>query len=277
VRRWWLLPLCLALFGCVRLGFSVDSDGSPDQRVVDAYSSPSDIRPTADVDSTAAVDSAAIDGKNSDSQAMPCANQADGTPCDDNNICTSSSTCQAGVCQGSGGTAPCTVADSKAAYGSVQGGKGWWYGYWHAEVDADGTYHPKVDFQEMVQGSAGEWEPADAEVNPTWCYLAHWWEHPGSQPLKVPVRRWISDVSGPARVLVSFNMADTGGGDGARKTLVVDGVELWSKEVGGKDPTVYTAQVDVELAVGTLVDFLLHPLAHDAQDTCNFEASVVSR
>jgi hypothetical protein len=300
VRR-WLLLLFLLSFGCFRGGFKATDDGSLDLSVSDAPAipgdtvpsdnSPTDASPTSDGDYAVPNGDSGEPGGDSgepggDSTAndvsidLPpetCAGQPDGTPCDDQNICTSTSTCQGGVCKSATNPTSCTVADSENDFGGVQGGLGWYYGYWHGEIDPDGTYNPFSDFEQMVYKSAGQnWEPADADVNPTWCYLAPYWEHPGSNPLKVPVRRWVSDVSGPAVINVRFKMSDTSGGDGATKSVMIDGVEVWSRNAAGDDPTLHEENINVDLEIGTLVDFLLYPNTHDAQDTCNFWVTILA-
>jgi hypothetical protein len=282
--RRWLPLLIVGLCGCVRLGYSPDDDGRTMSDHGPAIDAPSPFDRGGDVDSqvttgdSTATDAAPPPDLPPDSGPPPsCANLPDGTPCDDQDICTSSSTCQNGVCTGSGGSSPCTVANSKSEYGHVQGEKGWWYGFWNAEDDLDGTYDHKTDFQNMVIfGGNSEWRPPDHQTNPTWCYLDEYWEHPSADPRRLPVRRWISDVSGPAVIQPEFNMSDTNGGDGTKKTVLVDGVQIWSQIAGGSDPTVYTAQLQVLLEVGTVVDFVLDPLAGQAMDTSNFEVTVVS-
>lgn len=268
------------LCGCVRLGFSPERDGSAasDHDPVRLDRGPA-------IDAPPLVDQGTLDrlvtlndtGPPPDLAPTTCASLPNGSACDDQNICTPSSSCQNGVCVGSGGASPCTVADSKNEYGQVQGAKGWWYGFWNAEEDPDGTYDYKVDFTNMVVfGNNTEWSPPDDRTNPSWCYLDAWWEHASASPRRLPVRRWISDVSGPALIQPKFNMADTGGGDGTKKTVLVDGAQIWAQIAGGQDKTVYTAQLLLTLKVGTVVDFVLDPLAGDAQDTSNFEVTVVS-
>jgi hypothetical protein len=280
LRRW--LPLLLVgLCGCVRLGFSPDRPTSDHGPAIDAsflwdHGGNADSQvPTSD--STASDGSQPPDLSPDSAPPPSCATLPDNTPCDDQEICTPSSSCQNGVCTGSGGASPCTVANSRSEYGQVQGAKGWWYGFWNAEDDLDNTFHYKVDFQNMVIFSGyTEWRPPDHQTNYTWCYLDAWWEHPSSNPRRLPVRRWISDVSGPAVIKPQFNMSDTSGGDGTKKTVLVDGVEIWSQIAGGTDKKLYTAVLPVLLKVGTVVDFVLDPLVHQGQDTSNFEVTIVS-
>jgi hypothetical protein len=242
----------VGICGCVRAGFSPDDMSAPDHGPADDATPPVVDRAIGERQVTTG-DSAVRDGAHPSPDSAPptCASRPNGSPCD--------------------------VADSKNEYGQVEGAKGWWYGFWNAEDDPDGTYDYKVDFTNMVVfGNNTEWRPPDDRTNPSWCYLDAWWEHPSASPRRLPVRRWISDVSGPALIQPQFNMADTGGGDGTKKTVLVDGVEIWSQIAGGTDKKVYTAQLQVKLAVGTVVDFVLDPLAGQAQDTSNFEVTIVS-
>lgn len=111
----------------------------------------------------------------------------------------------------------------------------------------------------------------------TWAYLQGWGGHPGSYPVvRVPVRRWVSNVAGHANAIVEHRKADSGG-DGTRAILVVDGVQLLSRDVASDDFDGFIAVVPIELAVGTTVDLLLHPIGDDGGDTSTMSLNIVSR
>src|SRR5262245_11978341 len=175
-------------------------------------------------------------------------------------------------------TAPCTVADSEADFSStMQGHRGWFYGYWFAGNDADRTYQAQSDFIPFVFMS-GSWRPPDYQSSGptfTWAYL-HWWGgHPGANPVaKLPVRRWISGVSGSAEAVVHHAKVDFGG-DGTRAILVVDGVTVLSRDVAGNDGAGFTEVVPIELRQGTTVDLMLHFIGSEGVDTT--ESSLVIR
>jgi hypothetical protein len=210
--------------------------------------------------------------------ALPAVCVTDGVACDDSNICTVTSTCAAGVCAGPQ-VGPCEVANSDADFDIVQGTSGWYYGYWIAGSDLDGTYQPG-DFVQFVW-NVSVWEPPDLEPsgpNFSWAYLARWGGHPGSFPTqKLPVRRWISDVSGHADAVVYHAKADATGGDGTRAILFVDGMMVWSRDVDGVDGIGFTEAVPIELSIGTRVDLMLHYIGSDTIDTTNSSMIVRSR
>lgn len=266
------LPLLLC--ACGRFGFGAPSSSpSPDAGTVP----PLDLRGANE--GGLPVDVLAVDAAPSS-----CADLPEDAPCDDDDICTAASRCRGGACVATSPAGPCVVADSRREFSDQQGADSWWYGYWHAEVDPDGVYDPASDFVEMVHHADGDcWRPPDYSEdaqNPgyTWAYLAPYWEHPGGGPRarKTPVRRWVSDVSGPAVAEIHFLMQDDNGGDGVTKSLLVDGVLVWTHHVDGTDGTPVDVQVPLTLHDGARVDFLLDAGSTDAQDTTEFWVAIGS-
>lgn len=206
----------------------------------------------------------------------PCHAQTDGSSCDDADVCTRTSLCVAGRCQGMGDH-PCVVADSVREYSMTQGLEGFWYGAWRAGGDTDG-YQPELDFAELMACSEDIWRPVCvAETDPTfrWTLLMADLSHAATQPdLELPVRRWISDVSGPATATLDHHHADAapgaGDGDGTRATLLVDGQPVWENEISSTDALGKQAEVPVRLELGTRVELILHPRANQARDTSHF-------
>ena len=235
--------LCLALLAsCGRIGFEHGATSASD----------------ASIDAPGVVD---------------CTTLSDGAPCDDRNICTATSSCQAGSCVAQSPQASCTVAHSENEFDSTQGTEGWWYGFWKAEGDA--SYDPDLDF-ELGVWAVDSYEPMNNTRS--FIYLAWWGAHPVANPLEAPVRRWISDVQGPANVIVAVRKTDTSCGDGVAVRLVVDGVPAWTPPPIAFDDNVgYTMPVPVELAVGTRVDFTIAANAGDACDTTECRITVVNR
>lgn len=220
------------------------------------------------------------DGRDGGPDALPVACVEVGAACDDLDICTSASACDANlVCVGTAAMEPCTVASSIDDFSMVQGDRGWYYGYWIESSDANGVYEPATDFSSFVWMDA-VWEPPDWQATGpdfTWAYL-HWWGgHPGSYPThKLPVRRWVSSVSGHAEVEVHHAKADLGG-DGTRAILIVDGVTLLSRDIAGDDATGFVEVVPIELAIGSTVDLMIHYIGDDGVDTTNSSMIIRSR
>ncbi len=199
----------------------------------------------------------------------PCA--FDGEPCDDRNICTVTSTCRARTCVSTEPTT-CTAARSEDEFSQVQGDGGWFYGFWLVEGDASGAYEP-TEFQEMAWLGAA-WRPSDWEPEPspsfTWTYLMAWGGHPGTYPtVRAPIRRWVSDVQGDAAIDIHLSKSDGGGGDGVRGILVVDGTVMLDRTIAGTDAAGFDVRVIAPLAIGTNVDWLIHPVGGDSSDTSN--------
>lgn len=217
------------------------------------------------------------DGATVDSTPRICV--TDGDACDDGNICTDSSHCANETCVADTPVATCRVADSAMDFDTVQGTNGWYYGYWFESADPDETYSAS-DFTPFTLHAGDLWRPADyADTGPTftWAYLASWGGHPGELPeKKLPIRRWVSSVSGAANLRVKLAKSDTSGGDGTRAIVFVDGVEVFRKDVGGTDGVGFTIDVPVQLQVGTKVDYMLHYVLNEAQDTSDTSMRIAS-
>ena len=216
-----------------------------------------------------------------------CVRADDGTPCDDGNICTTATVCRAGACGGQNPVDICTVAGSDRDFAARQGENGWFYGYWNASADADGSYDSTADFVEMEYCAEGSpparWTPpgrcqiAQSEPGYRWTMILVLTQHPENRPdIELPIRRWVSDVSGPARMLVD-NFVGGDGGDGTRAMLFVDGVELWRNDAPVGEDARVRAEIDIDLRVGTVIEQLVHPLQDPNFDMTHFTLAIENR
>ena len=94
---------------------------------------------------------------------------------------------------------------------------------------------------------------------------------------KLPVRRWVSDVSGHAEAVIHHAKADTTSGDCTRAMLFVDGVELFTRDIAFDDGAGFTEVVPIELNVGSTVDLMLHYIASEGSDSTNSSLIIRSR
>ena len=207
--------------------------------------------------------------------------EVDGTPCDDRNICSPTSTCIGEMCTPTGVIPDsCTVARSDPDFDLVQGANGWFYGFYNESIDSDGIYNPDTDFEQAALFES-LWRPASWEAsgpNFTWAYLAAWGGHPGSFPqTRATVRRWVSNVSGRATAVITMAKADSGGGDGVRAILVVDGIARFTRDIEGTDADGFVESVALDLVMGSRVDLLLHPVDSDSVDTTTQQITIHSR
>lgn len=245
---------CLFLVGCARDVFDHTAVGARD----------------ADADSGAA--------------AVDCETAAPGTRCDDDNVCTPSSTCRDRQCLAGTTARECMVVSNIDRVETEQGGDGWYYGYWNAHQDDDGSYDSDTDFQPMEYCGDGNWRPPgiceltrDDEGFRWTSNLSYALQHPETNPdIELPIRRWISTVSGTARLLVHHSVGGTFG-DGTRALLIVDGNELWRHDASAGDTAGTQETFDVELRVGTVIDQLVHPIGGSADDTTRFELRIEGR
>lgn len=217
--------------------------------------------------------------------ADDCSQLADGDPCDDGSVCTPGSVCRNGACFGENPMTTCVVADTEADFGDPTALEGWTYGYWVAGDDPDGHFDA-ADFRPMEFCGSGTWRPpgrcADDRDQPGYRWtsiLCCGLQHPEAAPaLELPVRRWTSDVSGPARIHLTHGMT-VGTGDGTRAILMIDGETAWTHDISapGEDDSRAEADLEVTLRVGTRIEQLVHPHAGDAEDTTYFVIQIEGR
>jgi hypothetical protein len=204
---------------------------------------------------------------------QPCLDQTDGTPCDDHDVCTRTSLCVSGVCQGSG-ERPCVIADTVAEFSTTQGLEGFWYGALPEGSDPAQSYDPDTDFGELLACPAETWRPACLEPSDPafrWTLITAQLQHAATIPtLQIPVRRWVSDVSGPAFASLDHHHADPGDGDGTRAMVMVDGASVWDSQIDASAGPGRQEEIPVQLEVGTRVELLVHPRANQARDMTHF-------
>jgi hypothetical protein len=217
--------------------------------------------------------------------ADQCAGAKDGTRCDDWDPCTPSSSCRGGQCAPGVAFDDCTIADSAAEFGETQGEQGWFYGYYAQTADADGSYDPTRDFVAMEYCGEGAWRPDEVcgltreQPGFRWTENLNWGlQHPETEPeLELPVRRWVSDVSGPATLSIAH---EVGGeySDGTRALLLFDGEPVWRHDAqgGGRD-AVMNDTMPIELHLGMVIDQLVHPIETSADDTTYFTIRIEGR
>lgn len=185
---------------------------------------------------------------------------------------------QAPVC-----SAPCVVADTHAGFSGTQGQNGLYYGHWVASQDADGVYAPAelipLDFRAGHNNTYSLddlWKPVGTateccDPSFTWTMIHQDGMHPDADPvIDVPIRRWVSTVSGAAHVHIALRKADPSGGDGVTGELHIDGALAWTGSILGTDDVGLRATVPVDLVPGTLIDALLWPGPTDGNDLTSF-------
>jgi hypothetical protein len=232
----------------------------------------------------AALDAGSDAGADAGMAAVDCETAEPGTRCDDDNVCTPSSTCRERQCLAGTTSRECLVISNGDRTEEEQGGNGWYYGFWNADQDEDAYYDPDTDFQPMEYCGDGNWRPPgiceltrDDEGFRWTSNLSHALQHPETNPdLELPIRRWVSTVSGPARLAVSHSVGGTFG-DGTRALLLVDGDELWRHDAMAGDAAGTQMTFDVQLRIGTVIDQLVHPIDGSADDTTYFELRIEGR
>ncbi|MES1176324.1 MAG: hypothetical protein ABUL62_18520 [Myxococcales bacterium] len=180
----------------------------------------------------------------------------------------SEDSCAPGCCEiedDANGAGATLLADSVVGFSGTQGHCGWSFGYLTMGLGPF-TLLPVY----RVQTTA--W--AASESPPPWLTITSSAQHPNANPLAWIDRRWTSGVSGSIEIRGHVAKVDSAGGDGIRASISVDGTEVWQAAIAfddtlGKD---FLLQVDVE--VGTALDFIVDPAMTDGHDTTTFTALV---
>ena len=216
--------------------------------------------------------------------ADQCAGAKDGARCDDWDPCTPSSSCRGGECMPGNAFDDCTIADSAAEFGETQGENGWFYGYYDQGADQDGSYDPTTDFTAMEFCGESTWRPGEVcgltrdQPGFRWTENLAWGlQHPETMPdVELPVRRWVSDASGPATLAIAHHV-DGQYSDGTRALLLFDGEQVWRHDAEGGDPVGVSETMAIELHAGMVIDQLVHPLGDSADDTTYFTIRIEGR
>jgi hypothetical protein len=178
------------------------------------------------------------------------------------------------------GEAPCTVADSVHDFSLTQNAAGWSYGYWLAQQDANG-YQPDADFMPLTACPDMTWHVAcvpQTDASFRWTFIQAELEHGATIPeLQMPVRRWISDVSGKALAVLDHHHGDPGAGDGTRAILLLDGVSIWEHEVDASGTDGIQTSVPLELEQGSKLELMLDPRANESSDATYFSVVLQNR
>lgn len=169
--------------------------------------------------------------------------------------------------------APTVVADSVADFGGVQGGNGWFYGYYDRGTDPDSTYSVAelntTDPNWTFVGSSWALGPGD----PPWSIIGvNTWHPNGPSPRHWVVRRWVSDVSGEAHARVRFAKQNTSCGNGVTLRVLTNGVQAAAFTIAGGDGTGIDRVIHFpSLAIGDVLDFALDSVGTDGdpQDGCD--------
>jgi len=168
------------------------------------------------------------------------------------------------------------VADSVADYSLVQGQAGWYYGYFMPSVDAD--------FRLMTRGGQ-TWPGADCWVVDEDLYYAmirkmdmHSNGSTASRsgpPVDIwSSRRYVSEVAGLVSVTGLLAKADPRGGDGIVGHILLDGVEVWSQYIAGTDGTGISFAIELDVDVGSTLDFMVTNNRSPWFDTTRFMSQI---
>ncbi len=163
------------------------------------------------------------------------------------------------------------LADSRFEFstGGVQGENNWLNGYYDKTGDADGSYAAN-DFQPFPR-SEGPWSAVNFWDGGSW----NWspdpvpWDTIGATDVHPNginngnehwvIRRWSSSANGP--VTLRFHLRKTNlNGTGVTGKVFKNGVEIFSRTIGGGDGTGFDVFVNTTSAPGDVFDFAQTPV-----------------
>lgn len=157
------------------------------------------------------------------------------------------------------------LADSKIDFSSVQGNRGWYYGYYrNGNFTQMPNYYVRRDKERWGNDSIGQYfSMSDTSV------------HPGPSG-EIAVRRWVAQSSNILDIELAYGRNENANtsGDGVTLTISKNGTQLWT---GTTDQSREQKNVIVEsVAVepGDVIDFTVSPNSADSSDNTNFHATI---
>jgi hypothetical protein len=182
----------------------------------------------------------------------------------------------AGACGAATNANATLIADSISEFSGTQGANGWFYG-WVLPTDPVGS------FRQMNVFDGDRWY---ADPEHSWTMLGPIGGHANGEITsggrireeQWAVRRWVSDVSGDLDIEVTLRKLNINpSSNGVVGMLLVDGQEVWRRYATGTDAVGSSAHVQVSVALGSRVDFVLDPFeSNDWSDNSQFSAKVTS-
>jgi len=180
------------------------------------------------------------------------------------------------------------IADSMTEFAGQQGSNNWYYGYWQKTGDADGTYNqtefvPFTQFGVYTIVGGVAWNTSSSSY---WTGLAAIGGHPngvqtsgGRMPVEQwAIRRWISPVDASITItgrLAKFNSSSNG--DGILGAVVVDGTEVFSRQISATDGVGVNYSVTATVFPGSIIDLIITPssASSDANDGTRLTATII--
>jgi hypothetical protein len=181
------------------------------------------------------------------------------------------------------------IADSVTQFAGQQGSNNWYYGYWQKTGDVDGIYNYEADFVPFTQfgvytivgGTA--WNTSSSSY---WTGLAAIGGHPngvqtsgGRTPVEQwAIRRWISHVDASITItgrLAKFNTSSNG--DGIVGAIIVDGIEVFSRQISATDGVGVNYSVTATVFPGSIIDLIITPgsASWDANDGTRLTTTII--
>lgn len=179
------------------------------------------------------------------------------------------------------------IADSQSEWSSSgrQGENHWVNGYYNLTADADATYQQN-DFQPFPR-SEGPWSPLNFWDGGSWNWNPDFvpWDSIGQSAVHPNginngeehwvIRRWHSTVN--EAVTLRFHLRkDNPNGTGVTGKAFKNGVELFSRTIGGGDLTGFEVYLNTTAAVGDVFDFAQTPVGAGADPTDGSDSSVLT-
>lgn len=177
------------------------------------------------------------------------------------------------------------LADSSADFSGVQGSKGWWYGYYNGDSGAPwraGDFELLSHYVPGADGASGVWM-RQLGAGGWWTAINQTAAHPNGllstggrrNEENWAVRRWVSPSAQPLRISGRVRDTGLGDGDGVVAMIVVNGSEVWRRELEDGDVAGKIFALEACIGAGQSVDFVLSPRgSSDRSDGTLFEATI---
>ena len=147
-------------------------------------------------------------------------------------------------------------ADAQRDFSETQGQGGWFYGEFDGQTP--GAMSNSAPFSLLPQYQATDWKEE-------WTGQAPWLEVTGDEMHPAvaaghqvwAVRRWRSPFTGRARLVGDIHGGTQG--DGVNAHVLVDGVSIYKRALGGGNPVAAHYDLSVPVHTGSTVDFAVDP------------------
>ena len=166
------------------------------------------------------------------------------------------------------------VADSVADFSSVQGGRGWYYGYYAEPLFSSADFVPLSIYEYVAVLNEDIWRYGDQ----AWTHIGARVMHPNGRFTtggklaidQFAVRRWVSNTTETLFIQGTIQTTSASA-NGVLGRILVGDSEVWRQFIGPGATSASPFQTLASVRVGDPINFLLEPFeSNDSSDATDF-------